>query len=342
LGATAGPPGALRAAEKLAADGRCLDAIDLLTEYNRHERTVAVERMLVRLRHDALVETERSPGREVWPPQHPDPAPGAEGVVEMGADELTADRMGGAIQHHGCVLVRGLIPRPVVERLVADIDRAFEAAEAWRVGGEDGAGVGSEGSWFEPFAPDPRYSLETLDFARRRRDYYRVLVADSPSSMFDVFEAFEHAGMRAALTGYLGSRPVLSKFSLRRLPWRERNLGWHQERGVFRRPTRAVNFWIALTACGTSAPGLEVIPTRMDHVVESPGKGYALKDGLVESLGLPPPVAPEFEPGDAIAFDDLLLHRTAAHDDMNIARYSIESWFFAPQEFPRTLLPIVF
>ena len=87
----------------------------------------------------------------------------------MGAHELTADRMGGAIQHHGCVLVRGLIPRPVVERLVADIDRAFDAAEAWRVGGEDGDGgdgACAEGLWFEPFAPDPRYTLETLDYPR--------------------------------------------------------------------------------------------------------------------------------------------------------------------------------
>jgi hypothetical protein len=335
------PSEALVLAEKLAAEGRCQDAIDVLTRCNRQKRTPAVERLLVRLRHDALVEIERTPSVDPWPPGLPDPAPGADGVVEIRADELTADRMGGAIQHHGCVLVRGLIPRPAVDRLVENVDRAFDAAEAWRVGGDD-ALRDDGGSWFEPFAPDPRYTLETLDFARRRRNYYRVLLADSPSSMFDVLEAFEGAGMRAALAGYLGSRPVLSKFSMRRMPWRRENLGWHQERGVFRRPTRAVNFWIALSACGTDAPGLEVIPHRMTDVVESPGKGYALKDGIVETLGLPPPVAPAFEPGDAIAFDDLLLHRTAARDDMQVVRYSIESWFFAPQDFPRTLLPIVF
>ena len=328
--------------EKLAAGGRCLDAVDVLTEFNHHERSVEVERRLVRLRHDALVEIEATPGFETWPPELPDPMPGAEGVVEMRADELTADRMGGAIQHHGCVLVRGLIPGPTVEHLVSNIDRAFAAAEEWRQQDDESSRHGEPSPWFEPFTPDPRYSLEMLDFARRRRNYYRVLVADSPSAMFDVFEAFDRAGLRALLAGYLGSRPVLSKFSLRRLPWRERNLGWHQERGVFRRPTQAVNFWIALSACGTDAPGLEVIPTRMHHVVESPGKGYALKDGVVESLGLPPPVAPGFIPATRVVFDDLLLHRTATREDMETERYSIESWFFAPQEFPRSLLPIVY
>ena len=268
---------------------------------------------------------------------------GAEGVVETSADELTAERMGGAIQHHGCVLVRGLLPGPTVERLVSDIDCAFDAAETWRQGDDEAPRQGVEHApWFEPFAPDARYSLEMLNVARRKRDYFRVLIADSPSAMFDVFEAFELAGVRAPLTGYLGSRPVLTKFSLRRMPWRPNNLGWHQERGVFRRPSKAVNFWIALTACGTDAPGLEVIPTRMDHLVESPGKGYALKEGVVEELGLPPSVAPVFQPGDALVFDDLLLHRTAAREDMHAERYSIESWFFAPQAFPRTLLPIVF
>jgi hypothetical protein len=315
---------------------------------------------LVRLRHDALIELEGNPGLETWPPELPDPMPNSEGVVEIRADELTASRIGGAIQHHGCLLVRGLIPDQAVARLVQDIDRAFEAAEAWRQGNDSWLGQDADdaGLWFEPFTPDPRYELEMLGVARRNRDYFRVLVADSPSAMFDVFEAFERAGLRDHLSGYLGSRPVLSKLSMRRMPLRPENLGWHQERSVFRRATRSINFWIALSPCGKDAPGLEVIPSRVNHeVVESSSttnpsedqarqtparKSYALRDGDVEALGLTEPVAPVFEPGDALVFDDLLLHRTAAREGMKDPRYSIESWFFAAQEFPRWLLPIVF
>ena len=53
-------------------------------------------------------------------------------------------------------------------------------------------------------------------------------------------------------------------------------------------------------------------------------------------------VRPLFEPGDALLFDDLMLHRTAAAPGLTRARYAIESWFFAPSTYPADQIPIVF
>jgi ectoine hydroxylase-related dioxygenase (phytanoyl-CoA dioxygenase family) len=53
-------------------------------------------------------------------------------------------------------------------------------------------------------------------------------------------------------------------------------------------------------------------------------------------------VRPLFEPGDALIFDQFLIHRTAASTDMTRDRYAIESWFFAPGAYPQRHLPLVY
>jgi hypothetical protein len=50
---------------------------------------------------------------------------------------------------------------------------------------------------------------------------------------------------------------------------------------------------------------------------------------------------PIFEPGDAVLFDHLCLHRTAAEPDMPKLRYATETWCFAPSSFPIKQIPIV-
>ena len=41
-----------------------------------------------------------------------------------------------------------------------------------------------------------------------------------------------------------------------------------------------------------------------------------------------------FEPGDALLFDELFLHKTASDPQMRKPRYAIENWFFGPSGFP--------
>ena len=50
-------------------------------------------------------------------------------------------------------------------------------------------------------------------------------------------------------------------------------------------------------------------------------------------------VRPIFEPGDAILFDEMNLHSTAADPSMPNPRYAIESWFFGLSRLPRRVRP---
>jgi hypothetical protein len=54
------------------------------------------------------------------------------------------------------------------------------------------------------------------------------------------------------------------------------------------------------------------------------------------------PIAPEFRAGDALLFDHLLLHRTAARPGMVRERYAMETWMFAPTSYPDGQIPVVY
>jgi hypothetical protein len=59
-----------------------------------------------------------------------------------------------------------------------------------------------------------------------------------------------------------------------------------------------------------------------------------------ESAGDRPIVRPIFEPGDALLFDDLCLHKTGSDPEMPNPRYAVESWFFGASGFPREYAPV--
>ena len=333
----------LPAVDELVSAGRSLDAVDLLVLANRRERAAVLDRRLVRVRHDAFREIEASQGVAVWPRRLPDPFPEADGVVEVAAAGLNSDLVGGTILHHGCILVRGLLPPSTIEQLIDDVDAAFEAYEKWVRRAEDGAVDDAIGlPWFEPFVLDRRYDTGRIAFSRMVRDHHRVLLADSPPALFDVLEAFAATGVQDIVADYLGERPALAlnKFVFRRLPYKEQNLGWHQDAAAFRCPARTINCWTALSECGVDAPTLEVFPARVNSVLND-GR-YGLDKQSVLNLNVGPPTVLEFGPGDALMFDDLLVHRTAMHPAMTGTRYSIEAWFAAPNGFPMQDGPMVF
>jgi hypothetical protein len=56
---------------------------------------------------------------------------------------------------------------------------------------------------------------------------------------------------------------------------------------------------------------------------------------VAEVLHDPPVVRPVFEPGDALLFDHLLVHRTGTAEGMQEVRYAVENWFFAPSAYPQ-------
>lgn len=325
------------------APARLLAEIDALSARNRCVRDPEIEQRLVALRHEAFAEVEAvaapmSAG--TWPPEVPDLFSGEVGVPEISSSELSASAAASGVFHHGCLLVRGLLSSDQTELLVEDIDHAYRARA------EAGATAPAM-PWYVPMKPGPGYRISafTREWVRRGGGLW---AADSPRALFDVIEVFEAVGLRPVIEGFLGERPVASvdKWTLRCMgPATETQ--WHQDGSFLGQDIRTLNVWVALSRCGVDAPGLDLLPRRVDHVLETGTEGAVFDNTIGHSVveryaGTDAIVRPRFEPGDALLFDHLFVHRTAVSPDMTESRYAIESWFFAPSSYPSTQIPVVF
>jgi hypothetical protein len=109
---------------------------------------------------------------------------------------------------------------------------------------------------------------------------------------------------------------------------------------------RTVNLWLALSHCGDDAPGLDILPRRLNHIVETGTPGavfdWSASPEMVERAAEGTAVCrPIFEPGDALLFDHMFMHRTAAGPEMTKDRHGVEMWFFAPSLYPDSQIPLV-
>jgi hypothetical protein len=334
---------ALASAEALQAEGKLLEAIDELTAANRRKRNQRIERRLIRLRYEAfpLLAGSSSASPSVEPT--PGELPSSDGLPTVPPDELTAEALRAGIEQAGCLLIRGLVSQERIEAFVSGIDRAFESREAHVAG----APTSETAPWYVPFDVGPSSLKRGRQFVR---DSGGMLVPDSPRLTFDLLETFEEIGLREPATRFLGERPALSinKWTLRRVS-PEAGTDWHQDGAFLGGHIRALNLWLSLSHCGRDAPGLDIVPRRLDGVVQTGTEGaifpWAVAPAMVDEAAAGAPlVRPIFEPGDALLFDHLFLHRTASGPEMTRDRYAIESWFFAPSAYPdqKKHVPLVF
>jgi hypothetical protein len=339
---------ALATAEKLAAAQSFSEAIRLLTDSNRTRRDPRLEQRLVELRFDAFREMEWPATRPEWPDTVDDLFPGVR-IPEIGRTDLTVERVRSAIRNHGSLIVRGLVDQDPVDRLRADIDRALAAYDATTSGEcpPDLAG------WYRPFDRD------TMSNRERKRFRGAVMMVESPPTIFDLIETFEDSGVGQLLRDYFGEPPMLlaRKGTLRRMAHEGKTGGWHQDGAFMGVDIRSINIWLSLTHCGEDAPGLDVVGRRLDGLVKT-GDGaftdWATTPDAAEEAAAGAIVRPIFEPGDALIFDHLNLHRTAIDPGMVHDRYAIETWLFGPSTYdsmtttvengysPRDQLPIAF
>jgi hypothetical protein len=338
------PSSAVAVADKLEAKGLRLEAVAVLGRENQLRRDCELERRLVRLRHEAFEDLDRSRPPDPWPPPVRDEFPDASGPPTVAPDGLTLAAVRSGILQHGCLLVRGLVPQHRVDRLVDGIDRALDGYD------EHAAGAPSTETtpWFDPFVPGAGYSFGV----KRKwvRDSGGVLTGDSPRALCDLIETFDDVGLSPLIREYLGERPVLSmnKCTLRRVSVdASTGTDWHQDGAFLGDGIRTLNVWLALSHCGRDAPGLDIVPRRLDHIVDTGTEGaifpWAVAPAMVERVSDGAPVCrPIFEPGDALLFDDLFLHRTGGDSGMTRKRYAIETWFFAASGYPGKQIPLVF
>ena len=342
----AGPSAAVVAtvarADDLAADDAVHEAIEVLTRANRTERHGDLERALVRLRREGA---EHLPLGQTRPPSAIAPVPADGTIVEVASESLTADVLRDGIARSGCVLVRGLASAERAARLAAGLDAALAAYDAAL------AGSGSvDAGWYDPGPMPDRVSPGLPEdvhraFLRSRGSLWTV---DSPRMLFELFELIDEVGLGPLMTDFLGERPVMSaiKGTLRRMPPDVDTDGrWHQDGAFLGEHVAAFNCWLALTPCGVDAPGLDIVPKRLEGIVANDGARYdwAASDEAVAAAAADTPILrPEFGAGDALIFDHLLLHRTGASPAMTQERHAIESWFFAPSAYPAGQVPVLY
>ena len=313
--------------------------IDELSAQNREERDPERELQIRWLRHLAGIRLIHDPPPR---PEHVQPADeglrnGAD-LPEVGPNELNAARLRAGILEGGCLLVRGLVPEDEAVRLADEIERTFQARETARAGGTPPPG------YYDEIEPEPPFDFQARSWVG---DSGGVAAVDSPRMMFDMLETFERAGLRHVIGEYLGEEPVISfqKCTLRKA---EPSSGgeWHQD-GAFLSNPRALNVWLSLSHCGDDAPGMDLVPRRLDHIAPTGTDGalfnWSVSQGVAEELaGDAGIVRPIFERGDVLFFDDLFLHKTAADPRMPNPRYAIESWFFGPSGYPPDYAPVSF
>jgi hypothetical protein len=328
---------------------RLFDEIDALGRTNRAGRNPEIERRVLRLRHLAGLRLIDKPvdASAQSPSPAPDRLPSNANLPEVAPGELTPEVLRAAILRSGSLLVRGLVDTDEAARLADEIDRAYEAREA------RASGRPADGEYYTEFEPDPRFDLTN---PRRFAGIGAGLwAADSPKVMLEVLDMFERTGLQRLATGYLGERPAISvhKCLLRKVTpdeFRDRaegkgsSSGWHQD-GQFLGDVRALNVWVSLSRCGDEAPGLDIVPRRIERIVPTGTDGASL-DWTVsptvveEAAGDAGIVRPIFGRGDVLLFDEFFLHSTAVEPGMRNARYAVECWFFRPSAFPSGYAPL--
>jgi hypothetical protein len=317
------------------------EEIARLSQENRASRDAAREREILRLRQLAATALkERATERKsLIEPDH-DALTDDSPVPEVSAEQLRAGLIQAAILRHGALLVRGLVDSDSALRLADGIDRAFAAREALASNG------GSDEAYYAELAPEP--PNQPITHRSAVQDGGGLLAVDSPTVAFEMFDTFEQAGLRELVSDYLNEAPAISadKTTLRKAT-PDVSGAWHQD-GKFLGDVNSLNMWVSLSHCGDTAPGMDLVPRRLDHIVDAGvgDEGFSRivvpHERAVELAGEHGIIRPIFEPGDAMFFDHLYLHQTASDPSMPNPRFAIESWFFGPSAFPEDYVALAF
>jgi hypothetical protein len=306
----------LDAAARAAHDaGNEREALRHLMAANRMDPDPAREILIRDLRiTDADGESKSATTRS---PRHSVSLSYEQGMPVSSLGEVNADILSAAFADKGCLYLPNAIDSDTVEML----RDAVEASHKGYANGKQAMGVAAARSF--------------------ARDAGACLASDSPHTMFLVCDMLERTGLTRLARDFIGEAPLMSasKFVL----WKAKPgapTEWHQD-GRFLGDVKdivSMNVWTCLTDCGESAPGMELVLEYLDeYLLSQTGNvfDWSVADSQVDDYrGKVPIVCPKFKAGDMLIFDHWLLHRTYRNLEMTECRYAIESWFFAPSEFP--------
>lgn len=295
------------------------------------QRDTAPARSDLEDRQQRFLDLRDAPPSEVWQ-QRSRPATGV--LPEIRPAALRASLLREAIATSGAVLVRGLFEPDAVRQLRNGAELVLQGLVQAGPGGDSGDG------WYRPFrgvGPTPELPLSRQ--IATLSDYGALLV-DSPNFTDVYLPQLRSRGLTDVVAEYLGAPAMLSaeKSVVRRVP-AATGTNWHQDGAFLGQEVSALNLWVALSDCGTDAPGLDLVAARPDHILPTGSDGadfdWSIGQGAVDRWREELPLLhPEIRAGDAMFFDHMLVHRTGVRPGMTKTRYALESWFFTPWHFP--------
>jgi len=264
-------------------------------------------------------------------------------IPEIGAGELTVERLRSAMTNHGSLIVRNMFDKAVTDPLKQVIDRVIDACAT-----ETAPPVSTY--------YNPPHNLRTIMPRKDRelgntRNFHResgsAMCVEAPSVAEVLLQWYEAYGLKELVQGYLREPPCLTvkKWVLRRSVLPVTEAGWHQDGAFMGVNINSINMWIPLNECGgeTGAPGMDVVPLRLMDIASSEGAQFdwSVSDSQASAgLASGRPLKPEFNEGDAFFFDHFFLHRTQYRNDFTKIRYAIETWFFGETSFPKNQIPL--
>ncbi len=243
----------------------------------------------------------------------------------------TLDDMITALDDYGCLVMRNAIPReaalalqPLVRQTFIDCDLALAANDA---------GL--------PMARTAYFSF--LDAAttpkalKMFRSFGSVPMLLAPSATNEFARQIHNSRITELAEAFLGSEPWIGsvKSSVRQSDiTADVRRVFHQDATFFGGDgTATINFWVALSDAGIDRPGIEILPQKLNTELVRGQVGATVgwevfEETIAELFGLDKLWAPPVEPGDAIVFDQMNVHRTYLTDGMIDTRFAIEAWMF--------------
>jgi hypothetical protein len=344
-GTARGSADVVASATALEVDGRFLEAARLIERLPRTDRDPLLDVHAVSLRHRAFAEFDGAPSAEV-PSTPPDLFGDTRSAPEVSATALAGDVLDSALHHHGCLIVRGLVPSERCPGLRADIDRAFDAF--------DDRGLfrplEQTAPWFARVEHDERFDEPDPLATAFLRSAGGVYAPTAPRAFIEYRNLLEDVGLIGVVGDHLRDMPVLSvnKSVLRRIGGGAEP-SWHQDGYYLEVEGRAVNLWVALSRCGgdSDVMGLDILagpqhglaPQGTHNAADPRAVAQEVVEDLAVSTGRPIE-RPLFEPGDGILFGQYFLHRSDIRP-LPTERYAIETWFLSAHGYPDHLVPLV-
>jgi hypothetical protein len=228
-----------------------------------------------------------------------DPFAGEQGLPDIPFSDLTVDALAAGLQHHGSLVVRGVVTGDAVDALRTFADGGAERAS--------------------PIAE----TTEATD-----RMVATLVAAYESNGVLELVERY----LGEEPVGY--PHRTLVKRN-RKSP----GLAWHQDASFFNGPCGALDLWTALTPCGADCPSLELVPQRVGMVIDpeqiASNHSAVVEAEVVRLLDGAKPSRPVLAPGDAILLDEMTVHRTGRRWKAPYRDVAI-TWFFAPSRLPRS------